>query len=66
MWVAPLYAERWRMEDAFNSVKGVLVLAYLGCRASNAVQVQVWATSILYSVLVDLLKPASETPPLMW
>ncbi len=58
--VAALYAERWRMEDAFNIVKRLLGLAYFWCGASNAVQVQVWATWILYAVLVDLTDAVAE------
>jgi IS4 transposase len=58
--VAELYAERWHMEDAFNTVKRVLGLAYLWCGASNAVQVQLWATWILYRVLVDLTDSVAE------
>lgn len=59
-YVAELYAERWRMEDAFNTVKRVLGLSYFWCGASNAVQVQVWATWILYAVLVDLTDSVAE------
>jgi hypothetical protein len=58
--VGELYAERWRMEDAFNTIKRVLGLSYLWCGASNAVQVQVWATWILYAVLVDLTDSVAE------
>lgn len=59
-YVQELYAERWRMEDAFNTVKRVLGLSYFWCGASNAVQVQVWATWILYAVLVDLTDSVAE------
>jgi hypothetical protein len=59
-YVAELYAERWRMEDAFNTIKRVLGLSYFWCGASNAVQVQVWATWILYAVLVDLTDSVAE------
>lgn len=53
-YVAGLYAERWRIEDAYNLVKRVLGLAYFWGGASNTVQMQVWATWVLYSVLLDL------------
>jgi DDE family transposase len=53
-YVAGLYAERWRIEDAYNLVKRVLGLAYFWGGASNTVQMQVWASWILYSVLLDL------------
>lgn len=53
-YVAGLYAERWRIEDAYNLVKRVLGLAYFWGGAPNTVQMQVWATWVLYSVLLDL------------
>jgi hypothetical protein len=52
--VAPLYAARWRVEDAFLAVKRLLGLAYFYVGAANAVQTQLWATWLLYAVLVDL------------
>jgi hypothetical protein len=52
--VAALYACRWGCEDAFNGVKRLLGLAYFYVGAANAVQTQLWATWLLYAVLVDL------------
>lgn len=52
--VAALYACRWGCEDAFNAVKRLLGLAYFYVGATNAVQTQLWATWLLYAVLVDL------------
>ena len=52
--VAPLYACRWTCEDAFNAVKRLLGLAYFYVGAANAVQTQLWATWLLYTVLIDL------------
>lgn len=54
MDVVALYWLRWRVEDAFNLVKRLLGLAYFYVGARNAVQTQVWATWLLYAVLVDL------------
>jgi hypothetical protein len=48
------------MEDAFNVVERLLSLAYFWSGSSNAVQVQVWATWILYAVLVDLTDAVAE------
>ncbi len=59
-YVRELYAQRWRIEEAFNTVKRLLGLSYFWCGASNAVQVQVWSTWILYSVLVDLTDRVAE------
>ena len=39
-----LYAQRWRIEDAFNVVKRLLGLAYFWSGALNGILVQVWAT----------------------
>lgn len=52
--VAALYGCRWGCEDAFNAVKRLLGLAYFYVGAANAVQTQLWATWLLYAVLVDL------------
>ena len=59
-WVLPtvsvvaLYWQRWRIEDAFNAVKRLLGLAYFWTGSENGVAVQLWATWLLYAVLVDL------------
>jgi hypothetical protein len=52
--VMALYWQRWRLEDAFAIVKRLLGLAYFWSGSSNGVQVQVWATWLVYAVLVDL------------
>jgi hypothetical protein len=51
---ATLYGQRWRVEDAFNATKRLLGLAYFWVGAANGVQVQLWATWLLYAALVDL------------
>jgi hypothetical protein len=58
--LAGLYRQRWRIEDAFGTVKSLLGLSYFFCGADNAVQVQVWATWILYAVLVDVTDAVAE------
>jgi len=58
--VAQLYQQRWRIEDAFNVAKRLLGLAYFWVGSINGVQVQVWATWLLYSVLVDLSDCVAE------
>ena len=57
---AALYAQRWRIEDAFAIAKRLLGLAYFYGGAQNAVEIQVWATWILYAVLVDLTDAVAE------
>jgi hypothetical protein len=53
-YVVGLYWQRWRIEDAYQITKRLLGLAYFAVGSINTVQVQLWATWILYSVLIDL------------
>ena len=52
--VADLYRRRWRIEDAFNTAKRLLHLAYLWTGSVNGIQLQIWSTWLFYAVLVDL------------
>lgn len=52
--VADLYRRRWRIEDAFNTSKHLLNLAYLWTGSVNGIKLQIWATWLFYAVLVDL------------
>ncbi|NJR32261.1 MAG: IS4 family transposase [Chamaesiphon sp. CSU_1_12] len=52
--VADLYARRWRIEEAFNTVKRLLGLSYLWTGAINGIKLQIWGTWLFYAVLVDL------------
>jgi hypothetical protein len=58
--VIALYAHRWRIEDAFAAVKRLLGLAYFWVGSENGVQLQVWATWLLYAVLVDMTAAIAE------
>jgi hypothetical protein len=51
---AALYAHRWRIEEAYLVTKRLLGLAYFWTGAQNGVELQLWATWILYAVLIDL------------
>jgi len=62
--VAELYARRWRMEDAFSLVKRLLGLSYLWTGAANGIELQVWATWLLYAVLIDLCDQIAEVKSL--
>jgi Transposase DDE domain len=53
-YVAALYAQRWRIEEAYLLVKRLLGLAYLWTGSANGVALQLWATWLLYAVLIDL------------
>ncbi len=52
--VVDLYQKRWRIEDAFNTVKRLLGLSYLWTGSINGIKLQIWATWLFYAVLVDL------------
>lgn len=60
-YVVALYWQRWRIEDAYAIVKRLLGLAYFWCGAQNAVEMQLWATWLLYAVLVDLTDAIAAT-----
>ena len=57
--VIALYAQRWRIEDAFLQCKRLLGLSYLWGSTENAIALQVWTTLLLYGVLVDLCGEAA-------
>ena len=59
-YVVRLYGQRWRIEDAYALVKRLLGLAYFWCGAQNAIEMQLWATWLLYAVLVDLSDAVAE------
>lgn len=59
-YVVALYGHRWRIEEAFAVVKRLLGLAYFWTGGQNGITVQVWATWILYVVLVDLRDAVAE------
>src|SRR5207244_789092 len=58
--VCELYRRRWRIEDAFALTKRVLDLSYLWTGSTNAVQLQFYATLILYAVLLTLRQQVAE------
>jgi len=59
--VVDLYSRRWGVEDAFLLVKRLLGLSYLWTGADNGIAMQVWATWLLYAVLVDLADAVADT-----
>ena len=52
--VADLYRRRWRIEEAFSTVKRLLGLSYLWTGSNNGIKLQLWATWLFFAVLVDL------------
>jgi hypothetical protein len=59
-YIAVLYGHRWRIEDAFNTVKRLLGLAYFWTGSQNGVELQLWTTWIVYMVVVDLSDAVAE------
>jgi hypothetical protein len=59
-YIVALYWQRWRIEDAYAIVKRLLGLAYFWVGSLNGVMLQLWATWILYAVLVDLTDAVAE------
>jgi hypothetical protein len=51
---ADLYRRRWRIEEAFFTIKRLLNLAYLWTGSLNGILLQVWATWLFFALLVDL------------
>jgi IS4 transposase len=52
--VADLFGKRWRIEEAFNTVKRLLDLSYLWTGSINGIKLQMWGTWMFYALLVDL------------
>ena len=59
-YVVALYWQRWRIEDAYAIVKRLLGLAYFWSGSQNAVELQIWATWLLYVVLIDLTDAVAD------
>jgi Transposase DDE domain len=55
-----LYRHRWQIEEAYATVKRLLGLAFFWVGSENGVQLQLWATWLLYAVLVDLTDAVAE------
>ena len=59
-YVLALYHQRWRIEDAYAIVKRLLGLAYFWTGAENGIRLQLWATWLLYALLVDLTDAVAQ------
>jgi hypothetical protein len=58
--ILALYAQRWRIEDAFLVIKRLLGLAYFWVGSLNGILVQLWTTWVLYAVLVDFTDEVAQ------
>lgn len=65
-YVANLYRQRWRIEDVFHIVKRILGLAYFWTGSVRGILLQVWATWMVYSILVDLTDAVAEALERPW
>ena len=61
LYVVALYWQRWRIEDAYKTVKRLLGLAYFWVGSENGVALQLWATWLMYAILVDLTDDVADT-----
>lgn len=53
-YLVALYYRRWTIERAYATIKRLLGLAYFWCGSQNAVELQLWSSWIVYTVLIDL------------
>ncbi len=58
--VVNLYGKRWRIEEAFNTVKRLLGLSYLWTGSINGIKLQIWGTWLFYGILIDLGDAVAE------
>lgn len=61
LYIVALYWQRWRIEDAYKTVKRLLGLAYFWVGSVNGIALQLWATWLMYAVLVDLADDVADT-----
>ena len=61
LYMVALYWQRWRIEDAYKTVKRLLGLAYFWVGSINGIALQLWATWLMYAVLVDLADDVADT-----
>ncbi len=59
-YAVALYWQRWRIEDAYAIVKRLLGLAYFWNGCQNGITLQLWATWLLYAILIDLTDAVAE------
>lgn len=61
LYLVALYWQRWRIEDAYKTVKRLLGLAYFWVGSLNGIALQLWATWLMYAVLVNLADEVADT-----
>jgi hypothetical protein len=58
--IGDLYSRRWRLEESFLLLKRLLGLSYLWTGSINGIKLQLWATWLLYAVLIDLADQVAD------
>lgn len=58
--VGDLYSRRWRIEESFLLLKRLLGLSYLWTGSINGIKLQLWATWLVYAVLIDLADEVAD------
>lgn len=61
VYLVALYWQRWRIEDAYKTVKRLLGLAYFWVGSINGIMLQLWATWLMYAILVDLADDVADS-----
>jgi hypothetical protein len=59
-YLVALYYRRWTIERAYATVKRLLGLAYFWAGSQNAVELQLWSTWMVYSILIDVCDEVAE------
>jgi len=58
--VCELYRRRWRIEDAFARTKRLLDLAYVWTGSTKGIQLQIYATLMVYAVLLMVCQQVAQ------
>lgn len=61
LYIVALYWQRWRIEDAYKTVKRLLGLAFFWVGSVNGIALQLWATWLMYAILVDLTDDVADS-----
>jgi hypothetical protein len=59
--ISRLYRTRWRIEIAFKQIKRLLGLCYLRLSTPNGVEIQIYATWIIYTLLANLCVDVAQS-----
>ena len=60
LYIVALYWQRWRIEDAYKTVKRLLGLAFFWVGSVNGIALQLCTTWLMYAILVDLADDVAD------